>query len=171
MLNRGKLMHRIKDNHIEISDKETVQKLRSMGGGFENEGKIEISFLEAAYFAQNKIIENLNESELIALAGKTDAKAELKFQVLRTLRNRGYAIRPSIENNNYMRLHRKGIRPGEDKTSSIVKVFEKSEKFDLKSIKEDLAFSSQVRKELVYAVVDEKDGDIEFIKISKTEFD
>lgn len=164
-------MHKIKENHIEIIDKETIQKLRSMGGGFEIDGKIEISFLEAAYFAENKIIESLNESELIALAGKNDAKAEIRFQVLRTLRNRGYAIRPSIENNNYMRLHRKGIRPGEDKTSSIVKVFGKEEKFDLKSINEDLAFSSQVRKELVYAIVDEKNGEVEFIKISKTEFD
>ncbi len=164
-------MHKIKQNHLEITDKETTLKLRSLGAGFEADGKIEISFLEAAYFAQMKVITSISEAELLALAQKIDTKAEQKFQIVRTFRNQGYAIRPSLENNEYMRLHRKGIRPGEDKTSSIVKVFDKEETFDLEKVKIDLEFSAKLRKELVYAFVDSRNGEIEYLKVSKTEFD
>ncbi|MEW5996454.1 MAG: hypothetical protein AB1657_02565 [Candidatus Micrarchaeota archaeon] len=145
-----------------IEDEKKARRLILLGA-MEEDGKVRLPYLEAAYFAEKGEIEGGAE-EFITLAQKSDPLAPEKYLVLKQLRDSGYIVRTG-ESADFLRVYKKGIRVGEDRTAYLLRVLRKGESPDLHA---DLRLAGKMRKELVYAFVGEK---IEFIKVMRVNFE
>ena len=150
---------------IIIEEEDTVLKLRSLGGGIEENGKIILHPLEAVFFAKRRVIDE-DIDKLFKKAGKL---AKERYHVLEHLRENGFISKPSFDSD-FLRIYRKGFRPGEDRTFCIVKVI-KSEKLSPDDLQSFIKFAGQLRKEAVIAVVKNLEDEPVFLKVSKTKFE
>lgn len=155
---------------LEINNREEIIKLRSLGAGVEEQESTKISILEAAYFAERGVLK-LDKNELIKMAKKDDELAEEKYFVIKFFRDRGYIIRPSLDGTKFMRLHRKGYRPGEDKTYYLIETVKKDWVASIESLLPSLEFAGRLRKELAIAIVDFDKEKPQFIKFDRMNFD
>jgi tRNA splicing endonuclease len=112
-----------------------------------------VSILEAAYFADRKVLP-ISKDDLLKAALINDKMALEKYHTIKYLRDLGYIVRPSLDSSPFLRLHRKGFRPGEDKTQYLIYVLKSEQAIDFKQISEYLDSSGKLRKELVIAFVD-----------------
>jgi len=156
------------DDAVIIRDKPLILLLRNIGAAVEEGDEARIPLIEAAYFADKKKLPFTKE-EILALASKTDPLANEKYAVIDYLRSRGYITRVSLDTTEFLRLHRKGFRPGEDRTYYLVKVVPEGWKPGLKEIEDALDFAGRLRKELVVAVV--RGGRPRFIKLGRANFE
>lgn len=150
---------------IVVEDEKTVLKLRSLGGGTEENGKIILHPLEAIYFVNKRVIKQ-DVEELFRQAGDL---AEERYHVLEFLRENGYISKPSFKSG-LLRIYRKGFRPGEDRTYSLVKVI-KDEKLSPEDLEEFSRFAGELRKEAVIAIVKDLDEEPVFFRLSRTKFE
>lgn len=156
---------------VEIPESEAEGLFRRQGIGVEEGGKIKIHPLEALYLIESgKLkIENETFESLMGKTKKEDALAGEKYAILKHLRLRGYIVRPSFADEPWMRLYRKGFRPGEDRTQWLLKTVKGEWNPELGEILEDMKKAADVRKELVYAFV--RGGNPVFFKVMRTSFD
>ncbi len=155
---------------LEINNKDEIIKLRSLGAGVEEESSVKITYLEAAYFAERGVL-NADKDDLLKKASENDDLAKEKYFVIKHFRDRGYIIRPSLDNTRYMRLHRKGYRPGEDKTYYLIEAVPADWKASIDTLLPSLELAGRLRKELAIAVVDFNREKPTFIKFGRMNFD
>jgi tRNA splicing endonuclease len=148
------------DGFFIVDDAELVEKLELLGAGVGEDGKRKLPLIEAAYFQEKGAIDT-GKSVAELISGKED-----EFAVLKQLRDSGRIVRIGEGESEFMRVYRKGIRVGEDRTEGIVKVLREGEKPDLLS---DVAVAGKMRKELTYAFVG-GDG-ITFVKAYRAGFE
>lgn len=157
----------IGEDFVTIRNRGLILKLRSLGAGVEEADETRVALLEAAYFADRGVLPVEKEKLLKRALGK-DKLAREKFTVIKQLRDAGYIVRPSLDGTRYLRLHRKGMRPGEDKTYYLIDVVGKGWKAGVASLQESMEAAGRLRKELAVAVVD---GDkCTFIKFARMNF-
>ncbi|MEM4359471.1 MAG: hypothetical protein QXT45_02990 [Candidatus Bilamarchaeaceae archaeon] len=150
---------------IVIKDEDTILKLRSLGGGVDEEGQISLHPLEAAYFAKRRVID-YDYSKLLKAAGPL---AKERYHVLEYLRENGYISKPSFDSD-LLRVYNKGFRPGEDRTFCIMKVV-KDKRLSPEELRSFCEFAGKLRKEAVIAIVANLEEEPVFIKVSKTKFE
>ena len=114
--------------------------------------------IEEFYFFEKGKIEKEKE-EIIKKLEKISNYKEI-YMVYKYLRDRGY-ISKYVDG--FLKVYRKGFRPGEDRTTYILKVNP-----DLNKLKDDLKIAGRLRKQLIYAFVN---NGIEFLKITRTNFE
>ncbi len=153
-----------------IREKPLILKLRSLGAGVEEADETRISYLEAAYFSERGVLP-VDKGKLLEKALEKDPLAREKYHVIRYLRERGYIVRPSLDGTPFLRLHRKGFRPGEDKTYYLIEVAGKGWQCSMEALLPSLEAAGRLRKELAVAIVDiEKEKPV-FIKFGRMNFD
>lgn len=162
---RSTVKSKNKIEKIIINDETTRMKLRSLGGGTEENGVVTLHPLEAAFFAKRRVIAG-DFKKLLSAAGEL---AEERFRVLESLRENGYIAKPSFDSG-LLRVYRKGFRPGEDRTFCIMKVV-KDEKLSPEALQEFCELSGKLRKEATIAVVSKLANEPVFLKVSKTKFE
>jgi tRNA splicing endonuclease len=158
------------ETFLIIKDKPLILKLRSLGAGVEEADETKITFLEAAYFAEKGVLP-MDKDDLIKKAKHLDKLAEEKFFVMKYLRDRGYIVRPSLDGTPYLRLHRKGFRPGEDKTYYLIEVVTEGWSSSAENLMPSLETAGRLRKELAIAVVTKGQDKPLFIKFGRMNFD
>ena len=160
----------ITEDMLIIRDEKLILKLRSLGGGAESgEGKENrITFLEAAFFSERRVIP-VEFDKLMKLAKKKDKLAEEQYKVLKYLREQGHITKPSLDGSPYLRLYRKGFRPGEDRTYSLIYVVDGKWKGDAKELGKMVSSAGKLRKECIIAVVDGEEP--KFLKLGRTNFE
>lgn len=157
-------------NYLLIKDKPLILKLRSLGAGVEEADETKITLLEAAYFADRGVLP-MDKEEILAKAAEKDELYRERYFVIKYLRDRGYIVRPSLDGTPYLRLHRKGCRPGEDKTYYFIHVATKDWSATPETLIPLLETAGSLRKELAIAVVDlEREAPL-FIKFGRMNFD
>ncbi len=156
--------------YLIIRQKPLILKLRSLGAGVEESDETKITYLEAAYFAERSVLP-LKKEELLERASKGDPLAQEKFAVLKYLRDRGYIVRPSLDGTDFLRLHRKGYRPGEDKTYYLIQVVRKGWSCSAEGLMPSLETAGKLRKELAIAIVSPEFDAPLFIKFGRMNFD
>jgi tRNA splicing endonuclease len=156
------------DEHVIIRDKPLILLLRNIGAAVEQGTHAKIPLIEAAYFAQKRKLP-FSKEEILQRAKQGDPLAEQKYLVIDHLRSRGYITRVSLDSTDYLRLHRKGFRPGEDRTYYLLKVVDENWSSNISEIRQSLDFAGKLRKELVFAVVAGKR--IQFIKMGRMNFE
>ena len=158
------------DDYLILRDKSLILKLRSLGAGVEEADETKLTFLEAAYFAERGVLP-VKKEELLEHAAKKDKLYQEKYSVIKYLRDRGYIVRPSLDGTDYLRLHRKGLRPGEDKTYYLIEVVPKNWKCSAETLIPSLETAGRLRKELAIAVVDLEREKPLFLKFGRMNFD
>ncbi|MEM4336270.1 MAG: hypothetical protein QXY61_04650 [Candidatus Anstonellales archaeon] len=138
-----------------------AEKVVQLGIGRETEKGLELHEIEAAYLVKKGKIK-LKKSFEKLIEGN-----EEKYRVYEDLRERGYVIRLSKESE-WFRINRKGFRRNEDRTVYVLKVMKAPFKLTDKEIFEDVSFSAKLRKQLVYAIVHEKE--IKYLTIGRMTF-
>ncbi|VVC04884.1 tRNA-splicing endonuclease [Candidatus Bilamarchaeum dharawalense] len=163
------MKYETKDNFLILTEKSLILKLRSLGAGIEEGDETKITFLEAAYFAERGVLP-ISKDELLELASRTDKLYKEKFLVIKYLRDHGYIVRPSLDGTPYLRLHRKGYRPGEDKTYYLIEVVKKDWTASSDSLAAPLETAGKLRKELAIAIVGD-DKEPKFLKFARLNFE
>jgi len=158
-------MGEIVEGFFVEGDPELIVKLELLGAGVREGETLKLPLIEAAYFQEKGAIDTgKGIDELLELAGELGKE---KFAVLKELRDAGYIVRLGEGSSDLIRVYRKGIRVGEDRTESVLKVLAEGEKPDLL---EDLAGAAKLRKALHYAFVS-PEGEIVFVKAYRAGFD
>ncbi|MEW6528485.1 MAG: hypothetical protein AB1391_01205 [Candidatus Micrarchaeota archaeon] len=155
---------------IVISDSKAIELFRRYGAGIMENEKIKIHPIEALYFIERGklTLENETFDSLLAKIKNEDALAEEKYAVLKHLRQNGYILRVSFLNEPWMRVYRKGFRPGEDRTQYLLKIVSNTWHPKLKELIDDIKKAAQVRKELIYVLVQKEKPS--FFKVTKFSF-
>lgn len=149
---------------VRIEEEAMLAKMRE-AGAYLVEGHVPL--YEALYFTEKGVLAADKEAIWKQLK-KRDKQAEIRYLVFSFLWNRGYITRESLDGGLF-RIHRKGIRIGEDRTENVMRIIKAGEKYDRKRMEQDLEVAGSLRKQLVLAVVDGQN--VQFIKISRTRFD
>jgi tRNA splicing endonuclease len=155
--------------YLIIRDRPLILKLRSLGAGVEEADETQITLLEAAYFADRGVLP-MDKEKILEQAAKTDPLYKERYFVIKYLRDRGYIVRPSLDGTPYLRLHRKGYRPGEDKTYYLIEVVTKDWNASPEKLLSSLELAGKLRKELAIAIVDLEKKPL-FIKFGRMNFD
>lgn len=155
---------------ISIPENEAQELFRKYGAGFEENGKIKIHPIEALYFIERGKL-NLSEtfSSLMEKIKKQDELAEEKYTVLKYLRQNGYIARISFAGEPWIRVYRKGFRPGEDRTQYLLRVVHNNQYPKFEELFLDMEKARGIRKELVYAII--QYGKPVFVKCGRTSFE
>lgn len=156
------------DDYLVIKDRALILKLRSLGAGVEEADETKITYLEAAYFADRGV---LPEDKEKLLAHAKDEYPLEKYAVIKYLRDRGYIVRPSLDGTGFLRLHRKGYRPGEDKTYYLLQVVPKDWTCEAEALLPSLDTAGKLRKELAIVVTDPAKDKPLFIKFGRLTFE
>ena len=156
------------DDFAIIRQKPLILKLRSLVAGVEEGEETKITYLEAAYFADRGVL-LVPKDDLLKRAAKKDKLYMEKFIVMKYLRDRGYIVRPSLDGTPYLRLHRKGYRPGEDKTYYLLEVVPKGWKASVETLLPSLEAAGRLRKELAIAIMDGNEP--KFLKFGRMNFE
>ena len=142
---------------------------RLAGCGLKRGGNVELSLEEAAYLLERKRIsvfdreERLDLREFINRASSLRPGFELKFLVYKDIRERGYHLRARPLD---FRVYPRGVRSGEGESRYIVHVLSEREPIKTDILLKDLNLSENIKRRLLYAVVDEE-GDITYYEIKK----
>jgi len=160
----------VAEDMLVIREPKLILKLRSLGGGAESGDQEEnrITFLEAAFFSERRVIP-IEFEKLMKLAKKKDKTAEKQYIVLKYLRERGYIAKPSLDGSSYLRLYRKGFRPGEDRTYSLIYVVDDKWKAGAEELAEMTGFAGRLRKECIIAIAGKDEP--KFLKLGRTNFE
>ncbi len=158
-------MGKIEGEFFVEENPELIEKLELLGAGVREGETLLLPLLEAAYFQEKGAIDTGKSiEELLGEAGELAAE---RFLALKQLRSSGYIVRMGKGDSEFMRVYKKGIRVGEDRTESVLRVLKEGDKQDLL---EDLASAGKMRKDLIYAFVDSEEK-INFVKSYRVRFD
>lgn len=150
---------------VLIEDSDTIKKLFRVGAIPEILEKIELHPLIAELMAEKAV---LPKGKYLSML-KTDKLAKDKLTVIRHLWSKGYVCRLSLEGEDYIRVHRKGIRPGDDRTQYLLTVIPSNWKTTLDELVGHMELSGRLRKELVFVYVS-KDK-IQFLGVGRRTFE
>ncbi|MDD5337629.1 MAG: hypothetical protein PHS02_04050 [Candidatus ainarchaeum sp.] len=156
---------------VRIGKEKAEELFRRQGIGIENGEKIEIHPLEAVYLMERGklALENETMDSLMEKVRKEDPLAGEKYAVFRHMRKNGYIARLSFSSEPWIRIYRKGFRPGEDRTQWLLRIVGSGWHPALEELISDMKKAADARKELVYAVVEA--GKPLFFKLGRTSFD
>ncbi len=149
-------------------------ELLDRGFGENVEGKLLLSPEEALYLSEKrksmKIIDEKNNEvsfdELMKYFSKKDKLFPLKYIVFRDLRDRGYIVRTGFKFGAHYRVYPRGVKPGEGHSTWLVHIIEENHKMEFTEISRSVRLAQNVRKRMVFAVVD-KEGDVTYYKIER----
>ncbi|MHC1595420.1 MAG: tRNA-intron lyase [Candidatus Syntropharchaeales archaeon] len=130
---------------------------------------IKLSLEEAAYSLERKQITLFEEGiklELRAFLKRAFSilpKFELRFLVFKDIRDRGYYLKAGPLD---FRVYPRGVKSGTGESRYIIHVLSEREPIAVDMILQDLELSENLKKRLLYAVVDEE-GDITYYEIKR----
>src|SRR3989338_6378756 len=100
---------------------------QSRFGTLMDNGKVELSLLEALYLMEkgrlgikNDSGKALNVETFLKKARKTEPTFWIRYCVFRDMRNRGYIIKTALKFGADFRVYDRGVKPGEDHAKWIV---------------------------------------------------
>ncbi|MEZ5335503.1 MAG: tRNA-intron lyase [Methanolobus sp.] len=152
------------------SGKQAINELYNTGYYGRPKGDVlELTLVEAAYLLYKKKLKitlddrNLDFEEFFTEASKRQQFFELKYIVYKDLRERGYYVQPSVTD---FRVYPRGGHPG--KTQAKIFVYVRSERVPmlLTDLLSQYNAASNVRKQMVLAIVDEE-SDLTYYEVKK----
>ena len=136
--------------------------------GIKEDERITLSFPEALYLIKKnkiKVVEDkdtLNFEKVLRLGGDTEDKLLERYLVYKDLRERGYIVKSGMKYGSHFRAYRGDM---EEHAPYIIRVIPHSKNISPNEITGDVRVAGSVRKELIYAFVDE-DNSVVYYKIS-----
>jgi len=164
---------RLDQDHVIVDD--TKQASRVYNRGYHGEplpgGGLKLNLIEAIYLAEVDRLEvhkrknKMTVPDLIEYATRRQPNFEIKYIVYRDFRNRGYVVKPSTPIFDF-RIFDRGEVPRKTLAKFWVNAVSERAKFDLNEMETQLKSAIDLRKKLIYGIVDEE-GDLTYYEITK----
>ncbi len=156
----------------ENSDQARETYTQSRYGIILDNGKVQLSLIEAAYLAEKGTIEILSESnkkidfeKFVKKATKLEPNFWTRYCVFKDIRNRGYIIKTALKFGADFRVYERGVKPGEDHAKWIVYPVKEATTLTWYEFSAKNRVAHSTKKNLLIAVVD-SEGGISYYNIS-----
>lgn len=128
-----------------------------------NNGRVQLSLIEAAYLAEKGVLQIISDSNRKIDYEKFQKKAIrlepnfwVRFCVFKDIRNRGYIIKTALKFGADFRVYDRGIKPGEDHAKWIVYPVKETTTMTWYEFSAKNRVAHSTRKKLLMGVVDEE---------------
>ena len=155
----------------ENSDNARELYNQSRYGSILEDGKVQLSLIEAFYLLQkgklelfdyrNKI---MNERIFLRRAKRADPNFWVRYSVYKDIRNRGYIIKTALKFGADFRVYARGIKPGEGHAKWIVYPVHESETLTWYEFAAKNRVAHSTKKKLLIGIVDDE-GDVTYYEI------
>jgi tRNA-intron endonuclease len=162
------------EDRVLVKEPELIAELEQRGYGEKEEEQLLLSPEEALYLKEKKAeleIEDkkgkkLGYKELMKHFNKLDKDFPRKYLVYRDLRDRGFCVKTGFKFGSHFRVYSRGEKPGSGHAIWLVHCLPEEYVCDLSDISRAVRLAQNVRKKMIYAVLD-KEGDITYYKIER----
>lgn len=135
------------------------------------EGKVQLSLLEALYLVEKKKLEvylttkkALTFDALLKKAQKSEPNFWVKFCVYKDIRDRGYIIQTAFKFGADFRVYDRGVKPGEDHAKWVVFPVHETSTLTWYDFSAKTRVAHSTKKRLLIGVVD-AEGDVTYYEI------
>lgn len=162
----------IEDNVITENSDEARNLFKDGVYGTElEEGRVQLSLIEAAYLLEKKKIIILNgrgkeieKEKFFKKARKLEKNFKVRLAVYKDIRDRGYVIKTALKFGADFRVYDRGIKPGEDHAKWIVYPVTETESLTWYDFAAKNRVAHSTKKRLLIGIVDEE-NDVTYYEI------
>lgn len=128
------------------------------------EGKVQISLMEAVYLAEKKRVslkqgkKKLDNKKLLKLAEEKEPGFWVRFCVYKDLRDRGYIVKTALKFGAEFRVYDRGVKPGEDHARWIVFPVHENSILTWHDFAAKNRVAHSTKKRLLIGIVDEENS-------------
>lgn len=144
---------------------------QSRYGSLLEEGKVQLSLLEALYLIEKGKLKALdgknkpiNFEKFLKKARKVEPNFWIRYCVFKDIRNRGYIIKTALKFGADFRIYERGIKPGEDHAKWIVYPVHEGETLTWYEFAAKNRVAHSTKKRLLIGIVDDE-GDVTYYEI------
>ncbi len=163
----------LKGSEVWIDDQAEASQIHNKGfyGVPQSGGSLKLDLMEAIYLVESERLEvasggaGRSPGDLLRLAHKLSEGFEVRYLVYRELRQRGYVVKlgqPPLD----FRVFPRGGSPNKTPSKWWVSAISERSTFDLGKLLEDLDRTTDVRKSLLLAIVDEE-SDVTYYEVRR----
>jgi len=156
----------------ESSDEAREFYNQSRFGDITENGKVELSLLEALYLMEKgKLSVRLDTKRLLDFesylkrARKVEPNFWIRYCVFRDMRNRGYIIKTALKFGADFRVYERGVKPGEDHAKWIVFPVHEGSTLTWHDFSAKNRVAHSTKKKLLLAIVDDE-NDVTYYQVS-----
>ena len=155
----------------ESSDEAREFYNQSRFGKLAEDGKVELSLLEALYLMERDRLEIKSESgrkvtfeSYLKKARAVEPNFWIRYCVFKDMRNRGYIIKTALKFGADFRVYDRGIKPGEDHARWIVYPVHEASVFTWHEFSAKNRVAHSTKKRLLMGIVDDE-GDVTYYEV------
>ena len=158
---------------ILTEDSSEAKELYNRGryGSLLDNGKVQLSLIEALYLAEKKkiiILDGRNKEiefdNLLKKARKVEPNVWIRYSVFRDIRDRGYIIKTALKFGADFRVYDRGVKPGEDHAKWIIFPVHEGETLTWYEFAAKNRVAHSTKKKLMMGIVDDE-GDVTYYEI------
>jgi tRNA-intron endonuclease len=163
----------LKDGEVLVEDQAEASQIHNKGfyGVPQSGGSLKLDLMEAVYLVESERLEVFHNgdrksvSDLLRLAHRTSEGFEVLYLVYRELRQRGYVVKLGQHPLDF-RVFPRGGSPNKTPSKWWVAAISERSTFDLGKLMDDLDRTTEVRKKLLLAIVDEE-SDVTYYEVRR----
>ena len=147
----------------ENSDEARELYNQSRYGSLLEDGKVQLSLLEALYLLEKKRIgvidgrkKKLSFNDFFKKAQKLEPNFWIRYSVFKDIRERGYIIKTALKFGADFRVYNRGVKPGEDHAKWVVFPVHESSTLTWYEFAAKNRVAHSTKKRLLIAVVDDE---------------
>lgn len=132
-------------------------------GALRDDGRVQLSLLEALYLLEKKKIsltdkngKAIGPEKLVKSAKKIEPNFFCRYSVFKDIRNRGYIIKTALKFGADFRVYDRGVKPGEDHAKWVVYPVHESSTLTWHDFSAKNRVAHSTRKRLLIGVVDDE---------------
>jgi tRNA-intron endonuclease len=162
----------VTERGVKISKKPAADKLSSSGYGTSEGKEFLLTFFEALYLVDKRLLEIEDEKgrnegfqKLLRRYEAIDQNAWVKYLAYRDLRSRGYVVREGFGSGIDFRVYERG-EYSKDTAKYLILSIQEGKPISLEDVTNALKQSQSLKKELVLAVINRR-GEIVYYSVSQ----
>jgi tRNA-intron endonuclease len=163
----------LKGGTVLVENQTEASQIHNKGfyGVPQSGGSLKLDLIEAIYLVESERLEVVTDdekkstSDLLRLAHKTSDEFEILYLVYRELRQRGYVVKLGQHPLDF-RVFPRGGSPNKTPSKWWVAAISERSTFDLGKLMDDLDRTTEVRKKLLLAIVDEE-SDVTYYEVRR----
>lgn len=169
----ARMTGQLKGSDVWVEDQAEASQIHNKGfyGVPQSGGTLKLDLMEAVYLVESERLEiasdgePLGTSDLLRLAHRLSEGFEVRYLVYRELRQRGYVVKLGHHPLDF-RVFPRGGSPNKTPSKWWVAAISERSTFDLGKLLEDLDRTTDVRKNLLLAIVDEE-SDVTYYEVRR----
>lgn len=161
------------EQRIITENSDAARSLNSQSGYGQllDDGRVQLSFLEAFYLSEkNKIIlidlknKEIKQEKFLRTAKKFENNFWVRYAVFKDIRDRGYIIKTALKFGADFRIYERGVKPGEDHAKWILFPIHENSSLTWHDFASKNRVAHSTKKKLLIGIVDDE-NDVTYYEI------